>query len=98
MEINLKCKNGSAKLLMPQASHDNQSPYVTAKIVVDISKSDLQQKVAIRCVAQPKVLGSDSKDALVMSHGNFIDVLMTNTTTKAKSLTINVKISSSIIK
>ncbi|QBP18445.1 hypothetical protein [Acetilactobacillus jinshanensis] len=98
MEINLKCNNGSAKLVMPKAGNDVKSPYVPAKIVVDLTNSDLQQKIAIRCVAQPKVLGSDSKDALVMSHGNFIDVMMTNTTSKLKKLGINVKINSSIIK
>ncbi|XIF20125.1 MAG: hypothetical protein AJITA_00846 [Acetilactobacillus jinshanensis] len=98
MEINLKCNNGAAKLVMPKAGNDVKSPYVPAKILVDISNSDLQQKIAIRCVAQPKVLGSDSKDALVMSHGNFIDVMMTNTTTKLKQLAIKIQINSSIIK
>lgn len=97
MEINLKCNNGSAKLVMPKAGNDVKSPYVPAKIVVDLTNSDLQQKIAIRCVAQPKVLGSDSKDALVMSHGNFIDVMMTNTTSKLKNWGLTLRLTPALL-
>lgn len=98
MELKLKCVNGEAVLEVPKTGNDVSAPYVSGKIHVDLSKSDFQQKITIRCTSQPKVLGSDSKEALVFGHGPLIEVMITNTTSQLKELTINIRISSSVIK
>lgn len=98
MQLRLKCVNGQARLEVPRTGNRVKAPYVSGKIKVDLSQSDFQQKITIRCTSQPKILGTDNKEALVFSHGPLIEVMMTNVASKLKSLTINIKISSSVIK